>query len=150
MKMVLAKLAILMTAVSLVSCATNTQNQNTAVGAVSGGVIGAVAGGIAGGGGAALGVGVLGALIGGVIGHEMDSSDKSATYTSVSSGHDADWVNSKTHNHYTVYSSGHYITVNGNPFCRKYTTIAKMHGKSHKFHGIACRQSDGSWKTVNN
>lgn len=150
MKKVLTQLAIVITAVSLVSCASNTQNQNTAVGAVSGGVIGAVAGGAVGGGGAALGVGVLGALVGGVIGHSMDSSDKTAAYTSVSTGKDSTWENSRTHRQYTVHASSHYITVNGNPYCRKYTTIATMHGKSQKVHGVACRQSDGSWKTVNN
>ena len=153
MNKALMKIAIVVTTVSLVSCSTNTQNQNTAVGAVTGGVIGGLAGSAIGGGvGKAVAIGagiVVGALIGGYVGSSMDSSDKSHMYTSVSTGHPANWVNSNTHTVYSVNPSSQYITVNGNPYCRKYTTVATIHHKSHKVHGIACRQADGTWKAVN-
>src|SRR5437016_181277 len=115
MKKALLKIAVVVTAISLVSCSTNTQNQNTAVGAVSGGVIGGLAGSAIGGGvGNAIAIGagiVIGALVGGEIGSSMDSSDKSHVYTSVSSGHPATWKNANTHTVYNVNPSHHYITV---------------------------------------
>src|SRR5688572_8457806 len=153
MKKALTQIAIMITAVSLVSCSTNTQNQNTGIGAVTGGVVGGLVGSTIGGGvGKAVAVGagiVVGALIGGAVGSSMDSSDKAHVYTSISSGEPAKWKNAKSHTVYTVHPSKHYITVNGNPYCRNYTTLATVDGKTQKVHGIACRQADGSWKTVN-
>lgn len=150
MKKVLTKIAILTVTVSLAACSTNTQNENTAIGAVTGGVVGGAAGAAFNAGGWPIVAGVaVGALVGGLIGHSMDAVDKEHVYTAVNSGQPIAWKNAKTHAVYKVKPYGHYVTVNGNPYCRKYTTTARMGGKVHRVHGTACRQSDGSWQAVN-
>ena len=152
MKRLLSQLMVLVLSISLVSCATNTQKENTGIGVATGAVAGGLLGSLVGAGtgqAVAIGVGIVaGALIGGAIGHNMDSSDKAAMNASVTSGKPARWQNPKTHATYTVVPSKHYVTVNGNKYCRKYTTTAVIDGKTSKLHGVACRQPDGSWKAV--
>lgn len=149
MKVVLTKLAVICAVVSLAGCSTNTQNQNTGIGAVTGGAIGGLAGAAV-GGGAAIGVGlVAGALVGGIIGHSMDSTDNVQVYQSVKSGKSTTWVNTKTGTRYKVTPRGRYMTVNGNHHCREFSTVAYYtNGETQKSYSIACRQMDGSWKTV--
>jgi surface antigen len=157
MKKVLINLAIATTTVSLAltGCSKNTQNENTATGAVTGGVLGGLAGSLVGGGtgrAVAIGVGIVGgALIGGYIGHNMDSTDHANMNKSMDNrtNEATTWKNEKTGATYTVIPTSKYMTVNGNPNCRKFVTIANINGKDKKVHGIACRQSDGSWKGLN-
>jgi len=150
MKSVLAKSVLLAVSISLVGCSTNTQNQNTGIGAVTGAVVGGLAGSLVGGGtgkAVAIGVGIVaGALVGGYIGHSMDSSDRANVYNSVSSGRSSTWENQKTHTKYRVVPSKHYVKVKGNPNCRTFTTTAMVNGKTQNVKGVACRQADGSWK----
>ncbi len=152
MKSVLTKLLVLLFSVSLVSCSTNTQKENTGVGVATGAVAGGLLGSLIGGGtgkAVAIGVGIVaGALIGGAIGHSMDSSDHAEMNHAVTTGKTTTWTNPKTKSTYTVVPSKRYVTVNGNPYCRNYTTTAVIDGKTSKVHGVACRQSDGSWKAV--
>lgn len=148
MNKILTNVAIAIATVSLVSCSTNTQKENTVVGALGGGVIGGLAGSAV-GGGAAVGVGiVVGALVGGVIGHSMDNIDKTHAYHAIESGKTVKWHNKKTNTSYSVTPSRHYITVNGNPNCRKYVVKSHTTDKATQMYGIACRQSDGTWKKV--
>lgn len=157
MKKVLINLAIATTTVSLAltGCSKNTQNENTATGAVTGGVLGGLAGSLVGGGAGtavAIGVGIVGgALIGGYIGHNMDSTDYSNMNRSLSNrtNEGTTWKNERTGTTYTVVPTSRYITVNGNPNCRRFFTIANINGEDKKVYGTACRQSDGSWKGVN-
>lgn len=136
---------------SLVACSTNTPKQNVglATGAIAGGLVGSAFG--AGTGKVvAIGAGaVVGALLGGAIGKSMDESDnaKAANAMNNQAGMPTTWVNSKTGATYTVVP-GKHVTVNGNPNCRHYYTIVKMHGKQQKVYGIACPMENGTWQTV--
>lgn len=152
MKNHLTKVIVLAAAMSLAGCASNTQNQNTALGAVTGGVAGGLIGSAV-GGGAAVAVGaVAGAVIGGVIGHSMDSSDTARTYVVLDKnrkGHATMWVNSKTGARYTVVPVSGRMTINGHPNCRKYRTTAVINGQAKHVYGYACRQSNGTWVSMN-
>jgi len=152
MNKLLTKILVLVLSASLISCSTNTQKENTGIGVATGAVAGGLLGSLVGGGtgkAVAIGVGIVaGALLGGYIGHSMDSSDQAHLNNAVTTGKPASWQNSKTNSTYTVVPSKKYVTVNGNPYCRNYTTTAVIDGKTSKVHGVACRQSDGSWKAV--
>lgn len=152
MKSVLTKLLVLVMSVSLISCSTNTQKENTGIGVATGAVAGGLLGSLVGGGtgkAVAIGVGIVaGALVGGAIGHSMDSSDHAHLNNAVTTGKPTSWQNAKTHSTYTVVPSKHYVTVKGNKYCRNYTTTAVIDGKTSSVHGVACRQTDGSWKVV--
>lgn len=152
MKTQFSKVVILAAAMALVGCSSNTQNQNTAVGAVTGGVAGGLIGSAVGGGTAVAVGAVAGALIGGVIGHNMDSSDTAKTYTVLDhnrKGRPTMWVNSRTGAHYTVVPVSGRMTINGHPNCRKYRTTAVMNGQTKTVYGYACKQDNGSWMAIN-
>lgn len=157
MKSGFIKLMLLLVTFGLVTAcsSSNTQQQNTGVGAVSGAVVGGLAGSLVGGGAgrvAAIGAGaIIGALIGGSIGKSMDSSDTVRTYHAMSYNHPhkaTHWRNIKTGARYTVIPTSGMLTINGNPNCRDYKTIANMNGKRQEVYGTACRQADGTWQTV--
>jgi surface antigen len=155
MKQTLRNLALL-TTIILVGCSTNTQNENTGIGAVTGGAIGGLAGSAIGGGtGKAVAVGagiVLGALVGGTIGHSMDSGDKTQTNTVIKNNptnHATRWTNPNTGMTYTMTPTSDMFAMNGNSNCRKYHfTATKPNGKMHSFNGTACLMNDGYWHTV--
>lgn len=159
MKAILAKGIILLASVfsvGLVGCSSNTQSENTGIGAVTGAVAGGLAGSLIGGGAGkvvAVGVGaVAGALLGGYIGHNMDSSDHGRMNNAMNNNptnKSTTWTNSQTGTRYTVAPTSSMMTVNGNPNCRRYYTTAIIGGKKQKISGIACRQSDGSWRAMN-
>ena len=138
---------------SLVGCSTNTQKENTATGVVSGAVIGGLAGSLIGAGtgqAVAIGVGIVGgALLGGYIGHNMDSSDNANMNAAMDkpTNHSTSWKNDKTKSSYTVTPTSDKMTMN-NSMCRHFTTTAVINGKAEKVHGVACQQSDGTWKAV--
>lgn len=157
MKTMLAKAMIMLASalsVGLVGCSTNTQSENTGIGAVTGAVAGGLAGSLIGGGtGKVVAVAagaVAGALLGGYIGHSMDSSDTSRMNSAMNNNPTnkaTTWTNGNAK--YTVAPTSNTMTVNGNPNCRRYYTTAIIDGKKQKMSGIACRQSDGNWHTIN-
>jgi|SRR5579862_8461838 len=154
MKKILMNIAVL-SMVGLVGCSSNTQRENTTVGAVTGAVVGGVAGTFVGNGAGryvAVAAGaVIGALIGGSIGNSMQSSDNTTTYTVVQSNptnQTTAWVNPKTGYSYTMTPTSDFFTVNGNPKCRNYHfTVKKIH-KVRAYDGTACFNADGTWYTV--
>lgn len=154
MKNTFTKLIAIMMSVSLVaSCSTNTQNQNTAAGAVTGGVVGGLATGLAGASTGGIVAGVLvGGLIGGVIGHNMDSVDTThmdQAMANNSTNTSTHWRNSRTHTTYNIKPTSKRMSYKGYSDCRYYTATAMTsNGKKHVYHGVACLQSDGSWQTV--
>ena len=85
MKRIFTQLLIFVLGFSLVACSSNTQNENTGIGAVTGAVLGGLAGSAIGQGTGkvvAVGAGIVaGALLGGYIGHSMDSSDNTRSGT---------------------------------------------------------------------
>lgn len=136
--------------VGLTGCSTNTRNENTAIGAVTGTVVGGVAGGLIGSGAGAVALGaVAGALVGGVIGHSMESSDSTQMYTSMeknSSNQPTTWTNESTKVTYVIVPTSKVMHYKGYSYCRKYRATATMsNGEHYHFHGIACRQADGTW-----
>jgi surface antigen len=151
MKNTLTKIAILLLSVNLVACSTNTQSQNTGLGAVTGGVAGGGIAALAGANPVVIGVSaVAGALIGGFIGHSADSSDKVAMDHSMNNrtNHSTTWTNRKTGATYTVTPTSKRMAYHGYSDCRMYTTTARYHGKVQRVHGTACMQSNGTWKAM--
>jgi surface antigen len=140
---------------TLVGCSSNTQSENTGVGAVAGAVIGGVAGSAFGAGtgrAVAVGVGaVAGALLGGWIGHSMDHSDNQSmchTLDRNKTNQSSTWHNKKTGAQYTMTPTSKVMSYNGNNYCRQYETTATISGKTQTVTGTACRQSNGTWQTV--
>lgn len=156
MKKILMNVLIFLLGTGLVACSSNTQNENTVLGAASGAVAGGLAGSAIGAGtgnAVAIGVGaVTGAIVGGVVGHSMDHSDNTRAYRIMDynpTNKQETWQNKKTHSSYTVKPTSNMLTINGNPNCRKFTTMGVIDGKaSEEMSGTACRQPNGTWKAV--
>lgn len=122
-------------------------------GMVIGGVLGGVLGSQVGHGDgttAAIIVGtMLGAAIGGSVGKSMDDVDRlkaNQALETVRTGVPTSWKNPDTGNAYTVTPTKTVETSSGP--CREYTIDAMIGGKPEKVYGTACRQADGSWKTM--
>lgn len=156
MKSALIKSLILATSASLfVSCSSsNTQSENTTIGAVTGAVVGGVAGSAIGAGtgtAVAVGVGIVGgALVGGAMGHSMDHSDNMQANYALSNApkHKPHHWKGRNGTRYTVIPTSKSMKMYGHSHCRKYTMIANMNGKKEKVHGVACRKANGSWVSI--
>ncbi len=157
MKQIVTNAAILVSAsmLALAGCSTNTQNQNTGIGAVSGAVVGGLAGSAFGAGtgkAVAVGVGaVAGALLGGWIGHSMDHSDNSSMNNALdnnATGQSSSWKNRSTGARYTMKPTSNVMTYNGNNTCRKFQITGYKDGKKDTSTGVACKNSNGTWTTV--
>lgn|SRR3990167_413179 len=151
MNTILKKLTVCLIGISLVGCAnTNKSDVGTVTGAVAGGLLGSAFGA---GGGKVLAVGigaVAGAFIGHAIGKSMDDTDKmkmAQTLSNNPNGKPTSWKNQSTGDTYKV-TPVKTVTVDGNPYCREYRTTAYISGKKQQLHGTACRQQDGTWKTM--
>lgn len=143
-------LIVSMGCVSLTGCSsTNTQGENTAIGAVGGAVVGGVAGGLIGNtGGAVVGV-VAGGLLGGLIGHSMDSTDNTTIYSSMDNNptnQSTTWKHDG--NTYTVAPTSSRMAYGSYQHCRRYYATAYINGKKQKMSGIACRQPNGTWEAM--
>jgi len=151
MKRILIGLAIFST-IGLVGCSTNTQQENTGIGAVSGAAVGGVGAALLHANPAWLAAGIVGgALVGGFIGHSMDSTDNRQTYTVINNNptnQTTRWVNPRTGVAYTMTPTSGLFTVNGNPNCRDFHFTATKHGKTHAYNGTACIMKDGYWHTL--
>jgi surface antigen len=139
-------------AVALTGCtAPATQEQSgMVVGGLLGGLLGAQVGQGDGRTAAIILGTVIGANIGGNVGRSMDETDRLKTahaLETVRSGVPSRWVNPDTRNQYTVVPTRTYDAASGEP-CREYTVDAVIGGKREKVVGTACRQADGSWRTV--
>jgi surface antigen len=152
MKNIFIKLAVLVLAFSLAACSTNTQQQNTGIGVVTGAVVGGVAGGLAGGSALAVGAGaVVGGLVGGLIGHSADSSDQAQMYTTLDknpANQPTKWTNTKTGATYVMVPVSKHMAYRTYKNCRKFYTTAIINGKKQYVHGVACRRADGTWVAV--
>lgn len=159
MKNSLITLAILITAsvFLLTACSTNTQRENTTVGAVAGAVLGGVAGSAIGAGAGqlvAMGVGAIaGGLLGGAIGNNMDSTDTQKMHNTLdhnSVRKTSKWKNNNSNTKYSMTPMSQTMSYKGNDHCRKYHSTVTLTGeKQQVIDGVACRQTDGSWKAVN-
>ena len=129
------------------------QIRNEDAGVVLGGAIGGLLGSQIGDGKgqlAATAAGALaGALIGGGVGRSMDELDRRRQQTvleQVPTGQTDGWSNPDTGHQYAVTPTRTYETQSG--YCREYTTEAWIGGRKETVYGKACRQPDGSWKTI--
>lgn len=149
-------LLVSVSVVLLAGCSSNTQRENIALGTVGGAVVGGLAGSLIGQGTGqlvAVGAGaVAGGLIGGSIGASMDSNDKISTYNALNNNgtnRASTWVNNKSGTKYRIKPTSKTFSYEGNSYCRTYRSTAIVSGKKHSVSGIACRQSDGSWRAMN-
>jgi surface antigen len=146
MKKILTGIVILAAATSLMTgCSTNSQKENTAVGAVGGAALGGLGAAAFHGNPVAIGLSaVAGAVIGGAIGNKMDSTDNTAVYHAMNDNNTnarAVWVNPHTGVKYYITPTSD-VDANG---CRTYRAKAVIHGKKHVSYGTMCRQSNGTW-----
>lgn len=145
-----AGITVLIASTGLIAgCSTNTQQENTAVGAVGGAVVGGLGAAAFHGNPVAIGISALvGAVAGGYIGHNMDSSDTTTVYKTMDSNATnmpSQWTNPNTGVTYRITPTSGMMTVNGNPNCRHYRASAIINGQKHTGYGTMCRQSDGNW-----
>jgi len=93
---------------------------------------------------------LLGTSLGEIIGDSMDKTDHqriqktletSQTWAAVS------WTNPDWQSKYTVTPTRTFKNYQGQD-CREYTIVAIINGMQEEMDGTACRQADGSWKTV--
>ena len=129
------------------------QDAGIGIGALAGGVVGNQFGG---GDGKVLAT-ALGAVVGGIVGSEigksLDDNDRRAASDAElaalergQSGVGQPWRNP---------DSGHYgMVVPGKPYkradqnCRDYTHTIYIDGKPQTMRGTACRNPDGTWRSV--
>jgi surface antigen len=151
MKKFISSLIILFTAISIAGCEGMT---NQDAGTLSGAAIGGLVGSRFGGGSGqllAIGAGALaGAYIGGRIGQSMDAQDRmqmGQAFENNPVGQPAYWNNPSTGVTYDVVPTRN-VEYGGNEYCREYRSSAVIDGQKQHVYGTACRQPDGSWKTV--
>lgn len=133
----------------------NKQGTGTVVGAVAGGATGAA---IAGGNGSrAVAGAAVGAVVGGILGNEigrqMDERDRqmaaAAEYQALEYGQPGaptPWDNPASQHRGQIVPGKPY--QQGNLYCRAYTRTIYISGQPTTARGTACRQPDGTWKTV--
>lgn len=151
MKASLTPLAAAVAAMALCACDTPPTKQEK--GTVGGAVIGAAVGSTIGSGSgrtAAIAIGTIaGAVIGRHVGKEMDDADRlkaAQALETAPTGQRSAWKNPDTGAQYTMTPTHTYQSASGP--CRDFEVDAVVDGKSQKVRGKACRQPDGSWKTV--
>ncbi len=124
------------------------------IGSLGGAALGGIVGnqfGSGSGKGLLTAVGVVGgALAGGYVGRQMDPADHACvgrTLEHTPTGQTVAWHNPQNGAQYRVTPTGNFQGNNGQP-CRNFTTQAVIDGRNQDVAGTACRQPDGSWKTV--
>ncbi len=122
---------------------------NQQAGAVGMGVVGGLVGSELGGAvGAAAGA-IGGIMLGSALGQWMDNNDRTyanRTLEYTPTGQTMQWHNPDTGYGYAMTPTRTYETPEGP--CREYTTTGYVGGQPQQVYGTACRQPDGSWKTV--
>jgi surface antigen len=120
-------------------------------GAALGGIVGNQFGG-GGGKGLLTAVGVVGgALAGGYVGRQMDPADHACvgrTLENTPTGQTVAWHDPQKDSSYWVTPTNNFQGANGEA-CRNFNTQAVIDGRTQQVAGTACRQPDGSWRTVN-
>ncbi len=148
-------IAVAMAGIVLLSgCNGNNGFTRENIGMATGGALGGYVGSQIGSGSgrlAATAVGaVAGALIGGAVGRTMDEQDQwrsAQALESSRSNHTTRWHNPDSGVDYAVTPTRTYETANGP--CRDFTSEAVIDGRRQTVYGSACRQPNGSWRTIN-
>ena len=144
--------------VSLAACDPNRpvskQTIGAGLGAAGGVAIGSQIG--AGGGRTAAMIigGLLGALAGSEIGRTMDENDRlraaqntQRALETYPSGSSSTWNNPDSGYSGSVTPQPAYVDESGQ-YCREYTETISIDGRAETARGVACRQSDGTWRVV--
>ncbi len=96
---------------------------------------------------------LLGAFAGGEIGRSLDRADRIALSNAQEQAHVAPvgdpirWSNPDSGNHGEIRATREGQTAGGQ-YCREYQTSVVINDQVQQAHGIACRQSDGSWQVI--
>ncbi len=119
------------------------QEQGTVIGGAAGAVIGHEIGD------STLGTvvgAVAGGVLGNVIGRRMDESDRQNIAQALSENETRTWTNPETNESYRV-DPVDTVRRDGQ-LCREYEMTANIEGEPRQVEGLACQQSDGSWRVV--
>lgn len=98
-----------------------------------------------------IGGGILGVIVGGNIGQSMDRADQgcvSQVLEHAPAGQRVAWTDPDNGGRYQVVPERSYRNRDGQS-CRKYLTTALIDGYNQQVSGTACRQPDGTWRTIN-
>ncbi|MGH8657498.1 MAG: RT0821/Lpp0805 family surface protein [Gammaproteobacteria bacterium] len=132
-------------------CFTGTkQGIGTATGGALGGFVGSQIGGGSGKLAATAAGAIAGALIGSSVGQSMDDLDRMKAAQALESsrtGYSTTWQNPDSGAQYTMTPTRTYETAKG--ACRDFTTQMNVDGRAETVYGTACRQPDGTWKSIN-
>ncbi len=154
----LAKCAMVaVLAVSLAACTQDSGPKQTGgalIGAIGGGLLGAQIGKGSGQLAATAAGALLGAWVGSEVGKSLDRADRLAmartTHSALETGRanaPVVWNNPDSGHSGTVTPQPAYQTPQGQ-YCREYQQTVTIGGRTERAYGTACRQPDGTWKTV--
>ena len=125
------------------------------IGQLLGGAAGAAAGSQIGDGTgrivAIVGGTLAGFLLGGEIGRTMDRADQLCVDQALEFAPDGQkivWTEPATSGRYEMVPRQTFEARDGR-YCREYTAISRVGGRTAETYGTACRQPDGSWQIVN-
>jgi len=145
---------VVITSLFLIGCQTPGGLSKQTGGAVLGGALGGLAGSQVGGGrgrtAATIGGTILGAMLGGAVGASMDETDRMKTTYALENNptnQSTSWRNPDNNASYTVTPVRTYQGNDGSN-CREYSTVGVINGKKETIVGNACRQPDGSWRSI--
>ena len=149
-KSAIRSLCIIFLGILISACNPTRQDFGTVAGAAGG----AYAGNSIGSGGGQMAAIAIGALVGSYLGgaiwgymNDLDQHNTQQALESSPTGSTTNWTNPETGVSYNVTPTHTYNSDKG--LCRKYTTEAIFSGKIEVDHDTACRQADGTWRTVN-
>ena len=97
----------------------------------------------------------FGAVAGDQIGAQLDEKDRllagenlQDSLEGTTDGTTSTWNNPNTGHSGSTSPTKSVVASDGTP-CREFTTEIVVGGETHQGYGTACRQADGSWKSMN-
>ena len=150
-------LAVILVALFTFGCAQQGYGTKQTVGAVGGAALGGLLGSQFGSGTGQLAATAAGAVLGGLLGSEigrsLDEVDRmqmqraNQQATSAPIGQSITWNNPDSGNYGTVTPTRDGTSSAGE-YCREYQQTVTVGGRTETAYGVACRQSDGTWRVV--
>ena len=142
---------VVLAAVLVTGCETMSGEQGgTLFGAIAGALVGSQFGSGSGQVAAAVAGSVIGGMAGAEIGKQMDENDrlrKEQALDQTPTNQSSTWFNPDTGRRYKITPLRTYASAEGP--CREFQADAFIDGQRETVVGKACRQSDGTWKTIN-
>lgn len=89
---------------------------------------------------------VAGGVLGNVIGRRMDENDRQNVAQALSENETRTWTNPQTNARYSVDPVD--TERRNGQLCREYEMTADVEGQPRQVTGLACQQSDGTWRVV--